>query len=325
VGIHGEMQPKVGIIVLAYNQCQLTLQCLHSLADLDYPSDRLHVIVVDNGSTDSTVEAISERFPQVTVLRNNQNMGYSGGNNVGICHALKQDFDYLCLLNNDTILDSACLQALINEAESSPDIGMVGPKMYFFEPDDMVFAAGSMIDWRRGWLDQRGLGRRESEVGLLYTAGPEDVHFIVGCCVLVKRRAIEQIGLLDPSYFLNFEDVDWCIRARNAGFRIRYVPKALLWHKVSASLGQASPRNTYYMTRNALLFFGTHLHGWRRWRTLGHIFARNVKFIAAWTIKPEYRKTAKAKRDANIMALRDAVLGRFGEMAEDVKAVCERS
>ena len=315
--------PCVATVILNWNNAPDTLACLESVSELRYPN--YSVLVVDNGSTDDSVAQISQQFPGIEVLETGVNLGYAGGNNVGIRHALQQGPDYICVLNNDTIVASSFLQALVDEAENSADVGMVGPKMYFFEPPDMVFAAGSIIDWKTGSVVHRGIWQRESEVSPLYVSAPEDVDFIVGCCVLVKREVVERIGLLDPRYYLNFEDVDWCVRARKAGYRVRYTPEAVLWHKVSASLGQASPRNTYYMTRNALLFFWTHLSGWRRWRAITHIVVRNIGHIAAWTIKREYRKTARTKRDANILALRDALLGRFGKMGPDVEEVCQNN
>jgi GT2 family glycosyltransferase len=315
------MTPKVAVVVLNWNNAPDTLACLQSLSMLCYPD--YTVLVVDNGSTDDSVAQICSRFPEIEVLQTSTNLGYAEGNNVGIRYVLKQEPAYVCILNNDTILAPNCLQALVSEAESNPDIGMVGPKKYFFEPSDMVYAAGGLIDWRRGTVVHRGMWQRESEVGPLYADGPTDVDFIDGCCVLVKRQLIERIGLLDPRYYLNFEDADWCVRARRAGYRARYTPDAVLWHKLSASLGMASPRKTYYMTRNALLFFWTHLDGWRRWRAIAHIVKRNVGHIAVWTLKPKYRQTARAKRDANILALRDALLGCFGKMGADVERICQ--
>jgi GT2 family glycosyltransferase len=315
--------PKLAIIVLNWNNATDTIVCLESLSKLDYLD--YDVLVVDNGSTDDSAARISSRFPEIKLLQTGANLGYAEGNNVGIRYALEHEVDYVCILNNDIILEPRCLKALVDEAKGSPDVGLVGPKVYFFEPSDMVFAAGSVIDWKRGELLHRGIWQRESEVGPLHTLGPEDVDFIVGCCVLVKRELVEQIGLLDSRYYLNFEDVDLCVRARQAGYRVRYTPEAIGRHKVSASLGRGSPANTYYMTRNSLLFFWTHLDGWRRWRAIARIVARQVGHIATWTIKSEYRGTARAKRNSNILALRDALLGRFGKMGMDVEATCQRS
>lgn len=316
--------PSVAIVVLTWNQCELTLDCLASLAALDYPSDWLQIVVVDNGSTDGTVQAIGSHFPDVSLLENDENLGYAGGNNVGIRYALAQGVDYVCVLNNDAVLAPDCVTMLVAEAERDKDIGIVGPKMYFSEPNDMIFAAGSRINWSNGTLLHRGIWQREDETGPLYDHAVTDVDFIVGCCVLVRRQLLDTVGLLDTRYFLNFEDVDWCVRAWEAGYRVRYTPKAMLWHKVSASLGQASPRNTYYMTRNALLFFWTHLNGSRRWQTVARIFFRNLGHIIVWTLKPGYRRTARGKRDANLLALRDALLGRFGQGGSDLEAICQR-
>jgi len=163
------------------------------------------------------------------------------------------------LLNNDTVVQPDFVSQLVAEAESDQSVGVVGPKMYFADPPDMVFAAGSLVLWDQGNLHHRGIWQREAEVGSLYTEAAEDVDFIVGCGVLFRREVVEQVGLLDLRYYLNYEDVDICIRAHQAGYRVRYTPRAVLYHKVSASLGQASPRNTYYMTRNSLLFFSTYL------------------------------------------------------------------
>lgn len=313
-------QPKVAIIVLNWRRPSDTLACLESLAQIVYPNAQ--IIVVDNASGDDSVPLIRGRFPDATVIENSDNLGYAEGNNVGIRYALQHRPDYVCVLNNDTLVAPDFLGALVSEAERDPDIGMVGPKMYFFEPPDMIYAAGSMVDWQNGILIHRGIWQHETPGQQIYSEKSETVDFIVGCGVLIRRQVIDQIGMLDSRYYLNFEDVDWCLRARQAGFQVRYTPKAILWHRVSASLGQNSARNTYYTTRNSLLLFHTYLRGWQRWQVLSRIVLRNLGHILAWTLKSEYRKTAKAKRDANLRALRDAFLGRFGKMGPDVDRIC---
>ncbi len=315
-------EPRVIVVILNWNNAPDTIACLDSLRRVEYRNTE--IIVVDNGSTDESLPQLREAYPRIELLETGENLGYAEGNNVGIRHALAARPDYVCVLNNDTEVAPDFITRLVEEAESDPAIGIVGPKMYFFEPPDMVFAAGSLVEWDGGVLNQRGIWQRESAIGPLYGDCPEDVDFIIGCGVLIKRTVLEQVGLLDPRYYLNFEDVDLCIRALQAGYRVRYTPHAVLRHKVSASLGQGSPRNTYYMTRNALLFFGTHLRGWRRWRALTRIVVRNVGHIAVWTLKPQYRHAARTKRDANVLALRDALLGRFGKMGPDVEAVCRK-
>ncbi|HAJ34902.1 MAG TPA: glycosyltransferase family 2 protein [Chloroflexi bacterium] len=314
--------PHVAIIILNWNNPDDTLACLRSVMALDYPVERRQVIVVDNGSTDDSVARIRAAYPGVTLIETGANLGYAEGNNVGIRYALKGCHDYLLILNNDTEVQPDFLSHLVAEAEADVSIGVVGPKMYFLTPNDMVFAAGSVIRWEDGTLDHRGIWRKESDLGPLYAESPEDVDFIVGCGVLFRRQVLERLGLLDNRYYLNFEDVDICVRAYRAGYRVRYTPRAVLHHKVSASLGQASAQNTYYMTRNALLFFWENSVGWRRWRAIVKIIARNLGHIIVWYLKPEYRISAQAKRRANLLALRDAVLARFGKMGSDVESVC---
>lgn len=314
--------PHVAIIILNWNNPDDTLACLRSVTALDYPADHCRVIVVDNGSTDDSVVRILAAHPDIVLIQNRANVGYAEGNNVGIQYALDLPIDYMLILNNDVEVRSDFLLHLIVEAETDPAIGIVGPKMYFVEPSDMIFAAGSLVKWDEGTIHHRGIWQRESEVGPLFADTPEDVDFIVGCGVLFRKEVMDAIGGLESRYYLNFEDVDICIRAKRAGYRVRYVPQAILYHKVSATLGQGSPQNTYYMTRNALLFFGSHLAGWRRYRALGSIIARNLGHIAAWYLLPKYRDTARTKRLANLLALRDAVLGRFGRMGMDVEAIC---
>lgn len=318
-----ENAPLVAIIVLNWNNAMDTLSCLDSLQQLDYPAP--WIIVVDNGSTDDSVARIRAAYPSIDLVETGENLGYAEGNNVGIRRGLEEQPAYILILNNDTELHPDFLSQLVAEAESDPFIGVVGPKMYFFDPPDMVFAAGSFVRWDEGSVEQRGIWQRESLVGPLYAERPEDVDFIIGCGVLFRSEALKQIGPYDSRYFLNFEDVDICIRARQAGYRVRYTPHAVLYHKVSATLGLASPRNTYYMTRNALLFFSIHLQGWRRWRALARIVVRSLGHIAVWTLKPQYRRTARAKRDASLLALRDALLGHFGPMGSDVEAVCRKN
>jgi hypothetical protein len=317
------MTPSVAVIVLNWNNASDTLACLESLDGVKYPS--FHIIVVDNGSTDDSRERIAAAFPHVAILATGANLGYAEGNNVGVRLALGSPVDYICVLNNDVVVAPDFLTALVDEAESAADIGMVGPKMYFAAPSNVIFAAGSIIKWSVGELDQRGMGVAEQPDALLYNA-EEDVDFIIGCGVLVRRQIIEAVGLLDPAYYLNFEDVDWCIRMRQAGYRVRYTPKAILWHKVSATLGRASPANTYYMTRNALLFFHRHAPGLWRWITPLAIMARTLRTVAAWTLKPRYRNDYhRRKRAANLYALRDFVFRRWGRMGEDVARVCYSS
>ena len=270
-------------------------------------------VVVDNGSIDSSVGEIQDTFPEIEMILLESNLGYAEGNNAGIRQALNSGADYVMVLNNDTLVDPCMLGELVALAESDEKIGMAGPLMYCFQPPDIVFARGSFIDWQKGETFNREMFQPlKSPVGELRS---ERVDFIAGCGVLVSREFLQQAGYLDPIYYLNYEDVDWGVRAQRAGFEVWYTPSAVLWHKISATLGQASPINTYYTTRNALLFFWKNSPSRYRWQALILIFLRTIRTIGAWTFKPRYWSDSfKKLRTANILALRDFSRGQFGRI-----------
>jgi GT2 family glycosyltransferase len=279
------------------------------------------MIVVDNGSTDGSASRIGTAFPEVEVLELDANLGYAGGNNVGLTYALAVGADYILILNNDTLVHPSMLAELIAIIEEFPQIGMAGPTMYCVDPANVLFAAGSFIHWARGSLRHRGMFEPATRYAQITQPGPVD--FIVGCGVLVQRKVIEAIGGYNPAYYLNFEDVEWGVKAWQAGFEVWHVPQAMMWHKVSATLGRASPANTYYMTRNALLFFWRNAPDHLRWLAISHILLRTLRTISAWTLKPRYHQDGfRRKRDANLLALRDFFQGRFGEMGPDVARIC---
>lgn len=300
--------PRICMVILNWNQADLTIDCLESVFRMDYPE--LSVLLVDNGSDDGTPERVMESYPMTEVLRLGHNVGYSAGNNVGIEIALERGADYVMLLNNDTIVAPDMLRILVEVAESHPSVAIVGPTMLYHEPADVIWGASNFVDWRSGTFSRRGLGERVSEA--LEGSDPEECDYIDSCAILIKRDAIDQIGLLDERFFINFDDIDWNTRARHAGFQVLYVPNAVIWHRVSAAMGQASPATTYYMTRNALLYFWKHGRGTRRIRAILLNLWRTLRTIAAWTVRPQYRSFRRA-RDANVRAIRDFLWGRFGE------------
>jgi GT2 family glycosyltransferase len=310
-------QPLVAIVILTWNQRDLTLDCLASLAEMNYPADHLQIIVVDNGSRDDTVPAIHSRFPYVTVLENGDNLGFAAGNNVGIRHALLGPAEYIMLLNNDTVVDRQMLRELLTALAGQPDVGVVGPKMLYFDRPDVFWCAGNRVNWRTG-----GTIRLQAEqLDVDSDEQPYEVDFITACAICLRRQVIEQIGVLDPRFFIYYEETDWCTRARAVGWRIQYVPRARLWHKVSAAMGTTSPATDYYMNRNMLLFLSKNLRALSRARALAFAAGRNLLAVAVYTVKShDGRRTPN--RNARLFALRDAILGRWGKMGSDVARVC---
>ncbi len=224
-------QPLVYIIVLTWNGKNDTFECLQSLDEVTYPNFK--VLVVDNASTDGTVNAIRTSFPGIEVVVNQTNLRFAGGNNVGIRRALEHGAEYVMLLNNDTIVERDFLTPLVNAAEHDTRVGMVGPKIYFYVNRQQLWYAGGTIEWWKGWISHVGV--REKDMGQYDTTCETD--FITGCCVLVKREVIQKIGMLDEAYFLYGEDADWCIRTSQAGYKLLFVPSAKIWHKLSVSAG----------------------------------------------------------------------------------------
>jgi GT2 family glycosyltransferase len=230
-------------VVLNWNGGDDTLAALESVADVE-------TVCVDNGSDDGSPDAIAARFPGVELIRTGVNLGFSGGNNVGIRRALARGADWVLLLNNDAVADAALPAALAAAAAARSDAGVLACKVFFAEPPDVLMYAGGRVNLRLGyWGRQDGFGQHDD--GRFDTL--RDVDRATGAAMAVSRAAIEQAGLLDESLFAYAEDTEWCLRIREAGFGVVFVPDAKVWHVGSASTGGLrSPASIYYDTRNMI-------------------------------------------------------------------------
>lgn len=239
--------PKVAVIIPNWNGLGDIFECLDSLRGVEYSN--YCVIVVDNNSEDGSPDAVAVRFPDVQIIRNSQNLGFAEGCNVGIRQAMKQGADYVWLLNSDAIVDVKSLRALVGAADEESSVGMTGSKVYHYDDRAMLWGVGMRISWVRGETYPIGWHQRDT---------PEldrrcDVEALSGCSLLVKRRVCEEVGLLDKDYFLYAEEIDWCVRSRQHGFRCVVVPESVVFHKEGASSGQSfRPVFSYYNTRNML-------------------------------------------------------------------------
>ena len=252
------LRPLVYVVTLTWDQREDTIKCLGSLSQITYPHYRL--LLVDNASVDGTVEAVRVRFPDVEVIVNPRNLGFPGGFNVGLRYALAQGANYVFMINNDTFVELNILDKLMSCADPS-DVGILAPKIYYADEPNRIWSVGGrrhpwtleMIDKGDGQLDQ---GQWKDTI---------ERDYLVGCALLLKRSLLEDVGLFDTGYCpIYYEDVDLCLRARQAGYRLLLVPSARMWHKVSASGGGAgSPRERYLMARNSVRFFRKHVQGWR--------------------------------------------------------------
>jgi GT2 family glycosyltransferase len=295
--------PLVFIVVLNNNRIKDVLECIKSLYQNDYENFR--IILLDNLSTDNSVEAVRQRYPDVQIIELHENLGYAGNNNIGIKAAMEQAADWIFVLNDDTILDPACLSSLVDIGESDRLIGMIGPMVYHFDEPDIIQSAGGALG--RYWLN-RHWGKDEPDHGQFATA--REVEWISGCAILVRRNLIEQVGLLDADYFLYWEETEWCIRASKAGWRIYHVPQAKLWHKGVQRNYQPKPYVTYYVTRNRLFTLGKHHAPWSAWFVA---FLQISQTLLSWSIKPKWR-SLREHRNAMWKGLIDFLQHRFGPM-----------
>jgi GT2 family glycosyltransferase len=281
--------PKVSIVILNWNSYQVTRECLLSLEKMDYTN--YEVVLVDNGSVDGSPDRLAQDFPQIRVFKNGKNLGFTGGNNVGLRDALARGTDYLLLLNNDTIVAPNFLNELMRVTEREPAAGLANPKILYCEPADRIWYAGGA--YKRGWSFAKHFGVRRIDKGQYDQA--REVTFVTGCALLVKAAIAEKIGILDDTLFLGFEDLDWCVRARDAGFKAYYVPSAVIWHKegydTKKNLGK--PVKDFYYVRNSILmarkhfrlwhwpYFLVSLGGYLAYRTAGYLVRREPVRVSA--------------------------------------------
>jgi len=295
----------VAAIVLNWNGREDTLACLASLSKVNYQP--LDVILVDNGSTDGSVGAVKVSFPAVTVLETGENLGFAKGNNVGLRHALAHGANYMLLLNNDTVVAPDLISVLVGALESTPQAGMAGPTIYYFDRPTTIWSAGGAIDWWRG--DSRMMGLDEADKGQYNTV--REVDFVTGCALLTRREVIEKAGMLDSRFFMYYEETEWCVRVVRAGYKILHVPQARVWHKIRPVQQAASSRIHYYMTRNRLLFLKSTRASMRAW--IHTLLAEYLRTLVSWTVRPRWRGQ-RAQRQAMVQAIVDFCHSRFGQM-----------
>ena len=301
-------KPRVSIVILTWNACQMTKEQLGDVAKLDTKGLAAETLVVDNGSTDNTEEELSKyRLPNMgyRFLETGLNLGFAGGNNIGIKDAIKRGSDYVLLMNNDLIFSKDMLIQLVKVAERDKKIGLLSPKMYFargyeFHKDRyqkgelgrVFWYAGGIIDRDNIYTFHRGV----DEVDHGQYDNQKETDVANGACVLIRREVIKDIGYLREKYFLYWEDADYSERARRAGWKVVYTPATHLWHKVSQASGIGSQLNDYFLTRNRLDF--------------GVRYARARTKLA---LIKEGLKLLFGGREWQKIGVRDFFLGRFGK------------
>ena len=291
-------------MVLSWNGREDTLACLQSLAAVQ--QDGLRVVCVDNGSSDGSQQAVRERFPEVVLIEAGANLGYSGGNNLGLRHALEHGARWLMLVNNDATVAPDVVVGFEAAARERPRAGMLAGKVYFADRPQTIAFAGQRVSELVGYSGRpRGHGRAD---------GPryERVRLTgrgEGALMAISSAAVEAAGLLDEELFAYVEDVDWALRVRAAGFEVAFAPAARAWHHVSASTGGAgaSTHTLYYGARNTVAVL-------ERRRPLGRAgtLARRMAILATFILHALKRDARGAALRAVLEGYRDGVARRLG-------------
>lgn len=325
--------PKVAVIVLNWNGWRDTIECLESLQRITYPN--YQIIVVDNGSTDDSVQKIKawargeirvesrffeydpyskpvqwteydretadlggkpeeesrlELLPssgRVVLIQSGDNLGFAGGNNVGIRYALRKNAEWVMLLNNDTVVDTEFLDSLVKAAEIGKNVGILGPKIYFYDDSNIIQSVGAKMNLWTG----RGKLIGFKEAGQGYYDQIYKVDWVSGAAIMVKRDVFVKIGLLDERFFLCYEENDLCHRARRVGFIVLAAPTSKVWHKEAAPTGK--PIAEYYLTRNRLLFMKKNAKGWQYFSFLSFYLLGTVKRVSLYLFHGD-KELAKA-------------------------------
>lgn len=276
--------PKVTIIILNWNGSTDTIECLESLRHITYPN--YEILLVDNGSTDGSVERLKNLYPKIEIIVNGKNLGFAEGNNIAIKRAICKGTDYILLLNNDTVVESEFLGKLVLAAETNQKIGIVGPTVYHYNDPKEIQSNGGKINWYKGTVTNR----TKIENDKIFNS--RKVDFIMGCALLAKGKLFNEIGYLNKNYFAYWEETDWCVRAQRANYDIMYIPKSKIWHKGESSSKKISEFYEYHVTRNRFWFmkqnatniqyfcFMIYYFGYLFWIScFAQIYHRNFKYF----------------------------------------------
>ncbi|MCH7666131.1 MAG: glycosyltransferase family 2 protein [Acidobacteria bacterium] len=294
--------PRVAAIVLNYNGRDITLQSLDSLEAMTYPSfDLVHV---DNGSTDGSSEAVAAKHPRVIQIRVEENTGAANGMNAGLAYACREQYDYILALNNDIEVDPDMLTEMMKVAQSTENLGCVGPKAYYYWAREKIWSAGGIIRFKESVTRERGM--LEEDHGQY--DHDQEVAYINGCALLTPRRVVEEIGGWDPLFHLSAEDADWCMRMKERGYCCMYAHRARLWHMVAHTAGGYVPRRTFNTGRSAALFVRRYANLWQ-WITF-------LGFTTGALVWAFFRELPKGNQMAAIKKAHGVLVGLKTKMAQ---------
>lgn len=320
-------EKSAAIIIVNWNNFNDTIECVLSLKKIRY--DNYKIFLVDNGSTDESFSKLSSLTgDKIELIETGKNLGFSGGNNIAIKRALEEKFapplkfnignkntgmsaqragfDYILLLNNDTVVEPDFLSELVKAAESDAKIGIAGSKIYFYDEPQKIWYGGGKFTWFGGGrhLQYEKIDENPNDIKV------KETEYVTGCSLLIKSDVVRKIGELDERFFLYYEDTDWSLSAREAGYEIIYVPASKVYHKVSrSSVKLGNPIVHYYHIRNALFLSRKHapffiLIGIYMW-SVAHYLKQVIKLV----ILPSKREISKMI----MRGIKDFYKGKFGQ------------
>lgn len=243
----------VSIITINYKQAQVTNELLASLQKVDWPN--VEIIVVDNGYDPSAETESIDYYNNLKIIRSKKNLGFAGGNNLGICHAKG---DYILLLNNDTVVKSDVINHMVELLESNPLIGAVSPLIKYWDNPSYIQYAG-FTPMHKVTQRIKAIAHKQQDIGQYNR--PQRTNFAHGCAVMIPKKIIREVGLMQEDYFLYYEEHDWSQRIKNASYQIYLQPKSVVLHKESISTGKGSTLKTYFLNRNRIKFMQRHSKG----------------------------------------------------------------
>lgn len=326
---------KIAVIILHHRNLSDTLECLASLTCQDYSN--FEIILIDNGSQDaSLVEAVRNspnlsfeffssksadakqikhetQVPRVVFIKNDSNLGFAEGNNVGIRYAIERGVSAVLLLNNDTTSSSNLLSTFVKASQAYPDAAVFGAKIYYYDDPTVIWHAGGNVNpltlrcYHEG-CPTSDLEKKWDEA--------RDINYACGCAFFIKMDAIKKVGLLAPDFFLMWEEIDWCWRIRKAGYRCLYIPEAKLWHKISQSFegGNRGELWQYYYFRNRLLFLKRNLSRSRRFRFYSILFLKELLQILFFSFSPTANELERKLNRSALKGISHYFIKRFGQL-----------
>lgn len=294
------MSASVAIVIVNWNSYEVTRQCLDSLRTITYKN--FEAVLVDNGSDDGSGEKLKAEYPEVTLLTNSTNLGFTGGNNRGIQYALDKAHDYIMLLNNDAIATADFLGNLVTTLESDSTISAIQPKIMYDYDRTVIWNAGGRF--QAFFSLMKTIGEAEKDTGQCDQPGP--TQWITGCCFMIRASVVRQIGLLDDKFFIYYEDADWSLKLRKSGRKMWYEPRAKIFHIAGMSdvnrdkhgEGNVSPFSIYQGVRNHLFIVRRYARGINLLGSWGFQIAKVTGYLIYFAFRGRFVKLRAVLRGA---------------------------